>query len=218
MSLETLRQSVCYANKMLLEAELVTMHSGNASGLDRDSGRLVIKPSGVDYHKLTPEMLVEVDLESGDVIQGELRPSVDLPHHLALYRNIPDIQGIVHTHSNYATSFAAIHSPIPLCLTAIADEFGGEIPCAPFAECDEHSLGASILEHRGTSPAILLANHGVFAWGASPEAALKAAVMTEDVAKTVFLARQLGEVRLLSFEEARKYHDRYQNRYGQKAA
>lgn len=213
-----LRNAVCYANKMLLQTGLVTMHSGNASGLDRASGHLVIKPSGVDYETLTPEMLVEVDVATGEVVSGELSPSVDLPHHLMLYRNMDDIGGIIHTHSNYASSFAAVHSSIPLCLTAIADEFGEEIPCAPFAECDEDSLGRSILQHRGKAPAILLANHGVFAWGATPQAALKAAVMTEDVAKTVFLAKQLGEPRILSLESAAKYHDRYQNRYGQRKA
>ena len=213
-----LRNAVCYANKMLLQTGLVTMHSGNASGLDRASGHLVIKPSGVDYETLTPEMLVEVDVATGEVVSGELSPSVDLPHHLMLYRNMDDIGGIIHTHSNYASSFAAVHSNIPLCLTAIADEFGEEIPCAPFAECDEDSLGRSILQHRGKAPAILLANHGVFAWGATPQAALKAAVMTEDVAKTVFLAKQLGEPRILSLESAAKYHDRYQNRYGQRKA
>lgn len=218
MSLTELRQSVCYANKMLSKTGLVTMHSGNASGVDRTSGRVVIKPSGIDYSTLTPTLLVEVDLETGEVVNGDLKPSVDLPHHLALYRNMPEVGGIIHTHSNYATSFAAVHEPIPLCLTAIADEFGGEIPCAPFAECDDISLGESILRHRGRAPAILLANHGVFAWGKSPECALKAAVMTEDVAKTVFLARQLGVPKTLSFDAARKYHDRYQNRYGQKAA
>lgn len=213
-----LRTAVCYANKMLLQTGLVTMHSGNASGLDRASGHLVIKPSGVDYETLTPEMLVEVDVATGEVVSGSMSPSVDLPHHLMLYRNMDDVGGIIHTHSNYASSFAAIHSSIPLCLTAIADEFGEEIPCAPFAECDEDSLGRSILQHRGKAPAILLANHGVFAWGATPQAALKAAVMTEDVAKTVFLAKQLGEPRILSLESAAKYHDRYQNRYGQRKA
>ncbi len=122
MDLTALRNEVCYANRMLPAAGLVTMHSGNASGLDRPSGRLVIKPSGVDYDKLTPEDLVEVDLETGRAIESRLRPSVDLAHHLFLYRHLADIGGIVHTHSNYATAFAAAGRPIPLCLTAIADD------------------------------------------------------------------------------------------------
>src|SRR5262245_60156272 len=127
--LRALREAVCAVNRGLPVAGLVTMHSGNASGLDRTSGRLVIKPSGIDYATLTPDMLVEVDLTSGQVIDSELRPSVDLPHHLYLYRRDPSIGGVIHTHSNYATAFAACHEPIPLVLTAIADEFGGEIPC-----------------------------------------------------------------------------------------
>lgn len=215
MDLAELRNDVCYVNKMLPATGLVTMHSGNASGLDRPSGRLVIKPSGVDYQKLTPEDLVEVDLETGRVIDSRLRPSVDLPHHLFLYRNLPDVGGIIHTHSNYATAFAAAGKPIPLCLTAIADEFGAEIPCTPYVDNQGDHIGRAILEHRNRAPAILLANHGTFAWGDSPRAALKAAVMTEDVAKTVYLAMQIGRPREIPPEEAEKWYDRYHSRYGQ---
>lgn len=218
MGMNALREEVCEMNRALPAAGLVTMHSGNASGLDRESRRLVIKPSGVDYTKLTPEMLVEVELDTGRVLGSKLRPSVDLPHHLFLYRNLPEVGGIVHTHSNYATAFAACQMPIPLCLTAIADEFGSEIPCAQFAECDEESLGRSILASRSQAPAILLANHGVFSWGPNAAAAFKAAVMTEDVAKTVHLSMQIGEPRLLPLESAAKYHQRYTTRYGQRAA
>lgn len=216
MNLDELRQEVCYVNKMLPETGLVTMHSGNASGLDRQSGRLVIKPSGVDYDQLEPQDLVEVDLETGQVIDSRLRPSVDLPHHLFLYRNLPEVAGIIHTHSNYATAFAAVGSPIPLCLTAIADEFGAEIPCAPYVDNQRDHISQAILKHRNRSPAILLTNHGTFAWGATPRAALKAAVMTEDVAKTVHLAMQIGQPREIPPEEAEKWYDRYHNRYGQK--
>ena len=131
MPLTQLREEVCYANRMLPLTGLVTMHSGNASGLDRQSGRLVIKPSGVDYDALTPAMLVEVDLQTGEMIGSALRPSVDLPHHLFLYRNMSGVGGIIHTHSNYATAMAALGRCIPVCLTAIADQFGAEIPCAP---------------------------------------------------------------------------------------
>jgi L-ribulose-5-phosphate 4-epimerase len=215
MPLDQLRQEVCYVNKMLPAAGLVTMHSGNASGLDRASGRLVIKPSGMDYDKLTPENLVEVDLEHGEVIGSRLRPSVDLPHHLHLYRHLPDVCGVIHTHSNYATALAALGRSIPLCLTAIADEFGAAIPCAPYTDNEGDHIGQAILEHRNQAPAILLQNHGVFAWGATPRAALKAAVMVEDVAKTVHLALQLGQPREIPPEEARKWYDRYHNRYGQ---
>jgi L-ribulose-5-phosphate 4-epimerase len=216
--LGALREAVCAVNRGLPAAGLVTMHSGNASGIDRASGRLVIKPSGIDYATLTPDMLVEVDLDSGDVIDSKLRPSVDLPHHLYIYRRDPSVGGVIHTHSNYATAFAACHEPIPLVLTAIADEFGGEIPCCPFAECDGDELGRLIFAHRSAAPAILLANHGVFTWGQDVHAAFKAAVMTEDVAKTVFLARQLGEPRVIPMASAKKYYERYHTRYGQKAA
>lgn len=216
MSLIELREEVCYANRMLPAAGLVTMHSGNASGLDRASGRLVIKPSGMDYDKLTPEDLVEVDLESGCVLDSKLRPSVDLPHHLFLYRNLPELGGIIHTHSNYATAMAALGRAIPLCLTAIADEFGAEIPCAPYVDNEGDHIGQAILKHRNRSPAILLGNHGVFAWGASARAALKAAIMVEDVAKTVHLAMQIGQPREIPPEEAEKWYERYHQRYGQR--
>jgi L-ribulose-5-phosphate 4-epimerase len=211
-----LRRAICFVNQMLPRAGLVTMHSGNASGYDALNGRVVIKPSGMDYDKITPESLVEVDLASGQVF-GELRPSVDLPHHRYIYRHLTGIGGIIHTHSNYATAFAACHRPIPLCLTAIADEFGGEIPCTPYVSNEGDRIGQAILKYRTSAPAILLGNHGVFAWGPTPHAALKAAVMVEDVARTVALALQLGELRLIPPEEALKWHQRYQHTYGQRA-
>lgn len=215
MSLAQLREEVCQANKMLLTTGLVTMHSGNVSGLDRASGRLVIKPSGVDYDALTPSMLVEVDLETGRAVDSTMRPSVDLPHHLFLYRHDPEIGSVIHTHSNHATAFASVGRPIPLCLTAIADEFGAEIPCAPYVDNEGEHIGEAILKYRNRSPAILLGNHGVFAWGKDARAALKAAVMTEDVAKTVLLAMQLGQPAVLPPAEAEKWFDRYHHRYGQ---
>lgn len=210
-----LREEVCWANKMLPACGLVTMHSGNASGYDPESGRLVIKPSGMDYDALTPEALVEVDVATGEVIGSRYRPSVDLPHHLFLYRRLAGVRGVIHTHSNYATAFAAVGRPIPLCLTAIADEFGAEIPCAPYVDNEGEHIGEAILRFRNRAPAILMGNHGVFAWGPSPKAALKAAVMTEDVAKTVHLAMQIGTPKPLDPEEAEKWYDRYHNRYGQ---
>jgi L-ribulose-5-phosphate 4-epimerase len=215
MPLSDLREDVCYVNRMLPATGLVTMHSGNASGLDRARGRLVIKPSGVDYDRLTPADLVEVDLATGEPVDARLRPSVDLPHHLYLYRCLPEVGAIIHTHSNYATAFAAVGRAIPLCLTAIADEFGDEIPCAPYVDNEGDHIGAAILKHRNRAPAILLGNHGTFAWGATPRAALKAAVMTEDVAKTVWLAMQLGQPAALPPAEAEKWYERYHQRYGQ---
>jgi L-ribulose-5-phosphate 4-epimerase len=215
MDLAQLRDQVCQANKLLPATGLVTMHSGNASGLDRQTGRLVIKPSGVDYDTLTPDDLVEVDLATGEVLHSHLRPSVDLPHHVFLYRHMAGVGGIIHTHSNYATAWAAVGKPIPLCLTAIADQFGAEIPCTPYVDNDEDHIGRAVLKHRNRAPAILLAHHGVFAWGPTVADALKVAVMTEDVAKTVLLAVQLGQPRDLPPEEAKKWYDRYHHAYGQ---
>lgn len=214
-SLKALREEVCYANQMLPKAGLVTMHSGNASGYDPDADLLVIKPSGMDYEQITPENLVAVRVSTGEVLVQGVRPSVDLPHHLYLYRHLPDIRGVIHTHSNYATAFAAVGRPVPLVLTAIADEFGAEIPCMPYTDNEGEHIGETILKYRNRAPAILLGNHGVFAWGASPKSALKAAVMTEDVAKTVWLALQIGTPEAIPAEEAEKWYDRYHNRYGQ---
>jgi len=213
--LQALRVAVAEANWMLPKAGLVTMHSGNASGLDPDSGILVIKPSGMDYEKITPENLVAVRLDTGEVLSEGVRPSVDLPHHLFLYRNMPGVRGIIHTHSNYATAFAAVGKPVPLVLTAICDEFGAEIPCMPYTDNEGENIGQAILKFRNRAPSILLGNHGVFAWGDSPRNALKAAVMTEDVAKTVWLAMQIGTPAVIPTEEAEKWYDRYHNRYGQ---
>lgn len=213
--IEKLREEVCWGNKQLPAAGLVTMHSGNVSGYDPDSGQVVIKPSGMDYDKITPENLVAVDIESGESLPGQLKASVDTPHHLFLYRNMPEVRAVVHTHSNNATAFAAVHQSIPCVLTAISDEFGGEIPCAPYIDNEGDHIGEGIMKYKGRGPAILLGNHGVFTWGESVAAAVKAAVMVEDVAKTVLLARSLGEPIPIDLAEVDKWWDRYHNRYGQ---
>ncbi len=213
--MEDLRLEVAKANWALPKAGLVTMHSGNASGYDPDNDVLYIKPSGMDYDQITPENLVAVRVSDGKVLTEGIRPSVDLPHHLFLYRRIEGLRGVIHTHSNYATAFAAVGKPVPLCLTAIADEFGAEIPCAPYIDNEGEHIGEAILKYRNRAPSILMGNHGVFAWGNSPKSAVKAAVMTEDVAKTVWLAMQIGEPKPIPAEEAEKWYDRYHNRYGQ---
>jgi L-ribulose-5-phosphate 4-epimerase len=211
----SLREEVAKANWMLPKSGLVTMHSGNASGYDPDNDILFIKPSGMDYDQIKPENLVAVRVSDGTVLTEGMRPSVDLPHHLYLYRNLPEIRGVIHTHSNYATAFAAVGKTVPLVLTAIADEFGAEIPCAPYIDNEGEHIGEAIMAYRNRSPAILMGNHGVFAWGSSPKSALKAAIMTEDVAKTVWLAMQIGTPKEIPAEEAEKWYDRYHNRYGQ---
>ena len=202
-----LRQQVWAANVGLPRAGLVTMHSGNASGIDRGRRQILIKPSGVDYDRLRPQELV----------------TVDLPHHLYIYRHCPEVGGIIHTHSNYATAFALLGQPIPAYLTAIADEFGGEIPCLPYLDnIGDHigeaivaALHAAVAQGRTPPPALLLGHHGAFAFGPTPKAAFKAAVMLEDVAKTCHLALTLGSPEALPAAEVKKWHDRYRFGYGQ---
>jgi L-ribulose-5-phosphate 4-epimerase len=209
-----LRREVWMANMQIFRAGLVTMHSGNASGIDRGRGLILIKPSGMDYDKLRPADLAVTDLD-GRRVRGKWKPSVDLPHHLYLYRHCPEIGGVIHTHSNYATCLALLGKSIPVYLTAIADEFGAEIPCAPYVDNQGDHIGETILKYMGKAPAILLAHHGVFAWGRTPRAALKTAVMLEDVAKTCYLALALGKPQALPTAEVKKWYDRYHTTYGQ---
>jgi L-ribulose-5-phosphate 4-epimerase len=213
-NLEQLRRQVWKANLDIYRAGLITMHAGNASGIDRKRGLVLIKPSGVDYDTMRPADIVVADLD-GRKVKGKWKPSVDLPHHLYLYKHCPEIGGVIHTHSNYATSFALLGRPIPVYLTAIADEFGEEIPCAPYVDNLGDHIGETILKHKGRAPAVLLGQHGVFAWGPNPREAVKAAVMLEDVAKTVHLALLLGKPEPLPPEEVKKWWDRYHSTYGQ---
>jgi L-ribulose-5-phosphate 4-epimerase len=211
---EQLRREVWETNLGIFRAGLVTMHAGNASGIDRKRGLVIIKPSGMDYDKLRPADMVVVDLE-GHKLKGKWKPSVDLPHHLYLYQHRAEIGGVIHTHSNYATAFALLGRSIPVYLTAIADEFGAEVPCAPYVDNIGDHIGETILQHMRKAPAILLAQHGVFTWGATPRAALKSAVMLEDIAKTSFLALLVGEPEPLPPEEVQKWYNRYHSTYGQ---
>jgi L-ribulose-5-phosphate 4-epimerase len=213
MLLESLRTRVWKANQALPANQLVAWTSGNVSGRDTETNLVVIKPSGLPFDELTPENMVVVDLDSR-LVEGELGPSSDTASHVYIYRHRPDVMGITHTHSNYATAFAAVGKPIPVYLTAIADEFGGPIPCGGYARIGGRQIGEEVLRSIGSSPAILLKNHGVFTIGNSPEAALKAAVMVEDVARTVWLALQIGMPEELPAEEVLANFDRYQHRYG----
>ncbi len=213
---KTLLDEVCQANKALRSEGLVTSTSGNVSGRDPDTGLVAIKPSGVDYDQLTPEKLVVVDLD-GNCVAGDCKPSVDLPHHLYLYKHLPEVNSVIHTHSNFATAFAAIERAIPCCLTAIADEFGAEVPCTPYVDNQGNHIGEAILKYRNSRcPAILLGHHGVFTFAETVHRAVKAAVMVEDVAKTVFYALQMGLPVSLPIEEVDKWFSRYHTTYGQK--
>jgi L-ribulose-5-phosphate 4-epimerase len=212
--LETLREEVCALHAELPRNGLVTWTSGNVSARDSTTGLVVIKPSGVRYEQLRPENIVVVNLD-GETIEGDLLPSVDCASHLYIYRERPDVGGIVHTHSPYATAFAAVGQEIPCVLTAIADEFGGPIPCGEYASIGGEEIGAEVVRAVGASPAVLLKNHGVFALGSTARAAVKAAVMTEDAARTVFLANQLGVPHEIPIDEVARAHRRYVEQYGQ---
>ncbi len=214
MILADLRKTVCDLNCDLPKHNLVTWTSGNVSARDPETGYIVIKPSGVMFEDLTPENMSVIDLE-GNVVESELSPSVDSATHLYIYRHMEHVNGIVHTHSNYATSFAACGMPIPAVLTAIADEFGGIIPCGPYCPIGEEDIGEAVVDYIGASPAILLQNHGVFTVGRNARSALKAAVMCEDVAKTVHLAMLKGKPVPIPQKEVQRGHKRYLEKYGQ---
>ncbi|MBM7824242.1 L-ribulose-5-phosphate 4-epimerase [Arcanobacterium pluranimalium] len=211
--LDDLKQKVCEGNLELQRHGLVAWTGGNLSALDPQTGYIVIKPSGVRYEEMTPEKMVVVDA-NGKVIEGDLGPSSDTASHLALYAARPELRSIIHTHSRYATAFAAVGKDIPCCLTAIADEFGGAIPCARYAPIGGLDIAKAILECGGRSPAVLLKQHGVFTMGTSITKALQAAVMVEDVARTVAIAMGLGQVEELPQAEIEANFDRYSNRYG----
>lgn len=212
--LEQLKERVCKLNRALPAEGLVTMTSGNVSGRDPGTGLVVIKPSGVGFDALQPDRMCVLRAD-GQVIEGDLKPSVDSATHLYVYRRRPDVHGIVHTHSNYATAFAALGRPIPVCLTAMADEFGGPVPVGGYAAIGEEEIGMEIVRSIGRSPAILMQNHGVFTVGPTPEKAFKAAVMCEDIAKTMFLAYSLGQPIELPPAEVERAYRRYQEKYGQ---
>ncbi|WP_022884431.1 L-ribulose-5-phosphate 4-epimerase [Glaciibacter superstes] len=214
------RADIARLHSELTRNGLVVWTGGNVSGRVPGADLFVIKPSGVDYADLAPENMILCDLD-GAVIPGtpgsERSPSSDTAAHAYVYRNMPEVGGVVHTHSTYATAWAARAEAIPCVITAMADEFGGEIPIGPFAIIGDDSIGRGIVDtltgHR--SRAVLMQNHGPFTIGKDARDAVKAAVMVEDVARTVHIARQGGELVPIPQAAVDSLFDRYQNVYGQ---
>jgi len=219
-AIDSTREQVARLHGELVRYDLIVWTGGNVSGRVPGADLFVIKPSGVSYDDLAPENMILCDLE-GAVIAGtpgaERSPSSDTAAHAYVYRNMPEVGGVVHTHSTYATAWAARGEEIPCVITAMADEFGGPIPVGPFAIIGDDSIGrgivATLAGHR--SRAVLMQNHGVFTIGKDAKDAVKAAVMAEDVARTVHLAKQGGEVIPIPQEAIDSLFDRYQNVYGQ---
>jgi L-ribulose-5-phosphate 4-epimerase len=216
-ALDEAREQLVALHAELPRNGLVAWTSGNVSLRLRDPDVVLIKPSGVGYDELTAEQMVVVDLQ-GNLLEGDLAPSSDTATHLYVYRSLEHVGGVVHTHSAYATAWAACNRPIPCVLTAMADEFGGEIPVGPFARIGGEEIGIGIVETlKGRrSPAVLMRNHGVFTIGKSARDAVKAAIMCEDVARTVLLAHTLGQPLELAAADIDALYDRYQNVYGQR--
>jgi len=213
MKLEQLRETVWKCNLDLPKNHLVKMTSGNVSGRDPESGLVVIKPSGFSFEEMTPDHMVVVDLDC-QVVEGELKPSTDTDTHLYIYRHRPDVFGIVHTHSPYASSFAALGQTIPACLTTSA-MLGGEIPLGGYVPIGGEEIGQEIISKIGRSLAIIMQNHGVFTIGSSPQEATKMAVEVEEIAKITHLAMSLGQPILLSDDQVDYMVDLYRNQYGQ---
>jgi L-ribulose-5-phosphate 4-epimerase len=212
--LEQLKEELVQLHLELPKHNLVVWTGGNVSVRDPGSGLVVIKPSGMRYEDLKERDMVVLDPE-GKILEGVLKPSSDTASHLYIYRRRGDVNGIVHTHSRYATAFAAVGKSIPVYLTAHGDEFGCEIPCAGFALIGGDEIGEQVINNIGGSTAVLLKNHGVFTIGKSGKAAVKSAVMVEDIAATVWMALQIGTPEVIPPNFVDRLHDRYMNVYGQ---
>lgn len=212
-----LRRQVCDLHTELTRYQLVIWTAGNVSARVPGRDLMVIKPSGISYDAMQPEHMVVCTLD-GELVDGDLAPSSDTAAHAYVYRHMPEVGGVVHTHSTYATAWAAAGEPIPCVLTMIADEFGGDIPVGPFAPIGDDSIGRGIVEtlRSSRSAAVLMRSHGPFTIGPTALAAVKAAVMLEDVARTAFISRQLGSPEALPGEAVTALFERYQNVYGQK--
>jgi L-ribulose-5-phosphate 4-epimerase len=210
------RKLVCDLHAELPRWGLVVWTAGNISQRLSAADLFVIKPSGVTYDALTPESMVVCDLE-GNLVDGALSPSSDTAAHAYVYRNMPEVYGVVHTHSTYATAWAARGEAIPCHLTMMADEFGGAVPVGPFAIIGDDSIGRGIVEtlRDSKSPAVLMQNHGPFTIGKSAKDAVKSAVMVEEVARTTHIAKQLGELIEIPRDKIDTLYKRYKNVYGQ---
>jgi L-ribulose-5-phosphate 4-epimerase len=202
-------------NQELPKQHLVILTGGNVSGRDPETGLICIKPSGLPYEKMRINDMVVLDLD-GKIVEGNLKPSSDVYSHIYVYKNMPHVGGVVHTHSPYATAFALRGKPIPVYLSAMADEFGQEIPVAPYAQVGDEGIGRSIVEHIGTSKIILLQNHGVFGVGKDAWAAVRAAIVCEEICKTVSIALSMGDAPALPDAAVKRAYERFQNEYGQK--
>ncbi|WP_264031127.1 L-ribulose-5-phosphate 4-epimerase [Cellulosimicrobium sp. SH8] len=225
-AVDAAKERVAALHAELPRWELVVWTAGNVSERVRDTTRpdgsgdlLVIKPSGVAYDDITPEAMVVCDLDAA-LVEGDRSPSSDTAAHAYVYRHLPEVGGVVHTHSTYATAWAARGEPVPCVLTMMADEFGGDIPVGPFALIGDDSIGRGIVEtlRESRSPAVLMRNHGPFTIGTDARAAVKAAVMCEEVARTVHVSRQLGEPTRIAQDDVDSLYARYQHVYGQQPA
>jgi L-ribulose-5-phosphate 4-epimerase len=216
-AISRVRGEVSRLHAALVDNGLVAWTSGNVSARVPGADLMVIKPSGIGYADLTPGSMVLCDLD-GNALEDEYRPSSDTATHAYVYRHMPEVGGVVHTHSTYATAWAARGEAVPCVITAMADEFGGEIPVGPFALIGSDEIGrgivATLTGHR--SPAVLMRSHGVFTIGRTARDAVKAAVMCEDVARTVHLARAYGDPEPLAPGQVDALHQRYKEHYGQR--
>lgn len=215
-TVQGLRRTVSDLHRELTRYELVVWTAGNVSARVPGRDLMVIKPSGVSYDELSPELMVVTDLD-GTLLEGEHKPSSDTAAHAYVYQHMPHVGGVVHTHSTYAVAWAARGEPIPCVLTMMADEFGGDVPVGPFALIGDDSIGRGIVEtlRHSRSKAVLMRNHGPFTIGKDARAAVKAAVLVEEVARTVHISRQLGEPLPIAQSDIDHLYDRYQNVYGQ---
>lgn len=209
-----LRAQVCAMNQELPRQGLVVWTGGNVSGIVRDTGHVIIKPSGVRFEDLVPENLVVIDME-GNVVEGDLKPSVDAGIHLYIYQHRQDIGGICHTHSPYSTSFALLGQPIPAATTPIAHLLGASIPCTRYARAGYVDTGEAIIEAVGDGYAVLANRHGVFTFGRTPTQAVKITAYLEEAARTIHYAMLRGKVTALPDQELERCYNFYTSEYGQ---